>query len=842
MHAFRRSCARAIAGICRICAGRPATRHEITPLAFRDLAAELTPDGPRFHGRRPRSEHCRRACWCARCRRHRSNRSCCGWTCWPGSRRPAKPVVNPARAIEAAVDKYLASAKLAGCRADDAPHDRLPDGRRGTGGIRAAGGRRGRQTAVRWPKVAASPGCTTRRSPSGRSACSPAWGRCFTCSSSFPMMDTTCACSWSASGCGPCGAATRSIGGPTSAAAPSPSRSNCSPNGRTWPAAAAAAIGAHGGRRRSAAGPRRTDVCDRSQRRAGLAGPVARRSRSTSPGSVLELAAESQVLAARTTASPEDEPSDDQSSIATPKSVSGGRHRRQRRPASDGHGRRRCPMPWPWSCPAVATSPASGSTRRVRSPSWKTRATGSPAAGERWASSRQRGIALLVRPGREFIALVFALFKAGAVDRADRPGHGAAKSHRLLARRRAGRLRGDSRRAGRAHGCCGGSFRTARYNVTVGHDWFSGGVTLDELRRLGFARADLCTTRGADDPAAIIFTTGSTGPPKGVLYAHGNFDRQVTELREFYGIEPGEVDLPGFPLFGLFNCAMGVTTVIPDMERRARPGSTRERSSRPSATGASRSRSARRRSGTGWAVLPAAQRRAAHAAPRAFRPAPGAAARAGAHERLHRPRRRRAHALRRDRGLAGGLDRGQRGPRRNATPLGPRRRHVRRPPLPGHRVEGHRDPRRTDRRIDDVVELPAGEIGEMIVSGPVVTRQYVTRPRVERAGEDRRRRRASGTAWATSAISTSRAVLVLRPQGAPRANRGGHDVHDSLRGDLQPASGRVSLGTGRHRDCTGQQRPVDRRRTVAREASPSGAPGATGLARRIVATWAGPTR
>lgn len=43
------------------------------------------------------------------------------------------------------------------------------------------------------------------------------------------------------------------------------------------------------------------------------------------------------------------------------------------------------------------------------------------------------------------------------------------------------------------------------------------------------------------------------------------FDAQVDLLRDFYGIQPGEIDLPGFPLFGLFNAAMGVTTVIPDM-------------------------------------------------------------------------------------------------------------------------------------------------------------------------------------------------------------------------------------------------------------------------------------
>ncbi len=101
--------------------------------------------------------------------------------------------------------------------------------------------------------------------------------------------------------------------------------------------------------------------------------------------------------------------------------------------------------------------------------------------------------------------------------------------------------------------------------MTVGRRWFWGGVTLGQLRGGPWSDSELAPTT-ADQPAAIIFTTGSTGPPKGVLYSHGNFDAQVEQIRDFYGIQPGEVDLPAFPLFGLFNCAMGVTAVIPDMD------------------------------------------------------------------------------------------------------------------------------------------------------------------------------------------------------------------------------------------------------------------------------------
>jgi len=173
-------------------------------------------------------------------------------------------------------------------------------------------------------------------------------------------------------------------------------------------------------------------------------------------------------------------------------------------------------------------------------------------------------IALLVKPSREFIALVFGLFKAGAVIILIDPGMGRRNLLRCLA---------DAEPEGfiaipAVHGVrwlLRSRFRKARFNVTVGRRLFWDGITYKELLQLG-SPEPICQETAADDPAAIIFTTGSTGPPKGVLYRHRNFDCQVTEISEFYGIRPGEIDVPGFPLFGLFNAAMGVTTVIPIMD------------------------------------------------------------------------------------------------------------------------------------------------------------------------------------------------------------------------------------------------------------------------------------
>lgn len=179
-----------------------------------------------------------------------------------------------------------------------------------------------------------------------------------------------------------------------------------------------------------------------------------------------------------------------------------------------------------------------------------------------------RRLVLMVRPGVEFIALTYALFKVGAVVVLIDPGMGPQRVFRCLDQvEPEGFVAVPPVQALRM--LTFWRFPQARFNVTVGKRWFWGGATYESLVAAGAGAPGLPFEIAATkrtDPAAIIFTSGSTGQAKGVVYEHGMFASQVAALRDYYAIEPGGADLPGLPLFALFNAAMGVTTVVPEMD------------------------------------------------------------------------------------------------------------------------------------------------------------------------------------------------------------------------------------------------------------------------------------
>ena len=170
---------------------------------------------------------------------------------------------------------------------------------------------------------------------------------------------------------------------------------------------------------------------------------------------------------------------------------------------------------------------------------------------------------LMVPPGRDLFALVFALFKAGAVPVLVDPGMGIKSLKTCLAEAEPDAFIGIPK-AHIARKILGWAKGATKY-VTAGPRLFWGGTTTAKLRKQAteiLPPQDM----GADEMAAILFTSGSTGIPKGAVYTHGNFLAQVDQLRTAYDIRPGEVDLPTFPLFALFDPALGMSAIIPEMD------------------------------------------------------------------------------------------------------------------------------------------------------------------------------------------------------------------------------------------------------------------------------------
>ena len=173
---------------------------------------------------------------------------------------------------------------------------------------------------------------------------------------------------------------------------------------------------------------------------------------------------------------------------------------------------------------------------------------------------------LMVRPSLEFFALSFALLKAGAVPVMVDPGIGLKHLKTCLGEAQPEAFIGNPL-AHAARVVLGWSRDTIKTRITVGRRLCWGGRTLEQVKAIGRSLpAQSIPSVGERDVAAIVFTSGSTGIPKGVIYDHGNFAAQVEMIRALYDIRPGEVDLPTFPLFALFDPALGMTTILPDMD------------------------------------------------------------------------------------------------------------------------------------------------------------------------------------------------------------------------------------------------------------------------------------
>lgn len=171
---------------------------------------------------------------------------------------------------------------------------------------------------------------------------------------------------------------------------------------------------------------------------------------------------------------------------------------------------------------------------------------------------------VMVKPGVEFFGIMLGLFRAGAVPVLVDPGMGVKRMLHCLGETRAQAFIGIPV----AHALrvlAPRFFTSVRTAVTAGPRLFWGGLALKDVRLDVPASCEIADTR-AGDLAMIAFTTGSTGPAKGVEFTWGMMEAQVESLRTAYGVGPGDIGLHTFPAFALFDGCLGATTVIPDMD------------------------------------------------------------------------------------------------------------------------------------------------------------------------------------------------------------------------------------------------------------------------------------
>ena len=170
-------------------------------------------------------------------------------------------------------------------------------------------------------------------------------------------------------------------------------------------------------------------------------------------------------------------------------------------------------------------------------------------------------VAMLVPPSADLVAAVYAVWRAGGVTVIADRGLGLRGLGRAVRGAGVDWVIGDPKALAAAKALRWAP--RARFVAVGSRSILGRGATLDSLAASG---ASLPSQPDADDLAAVLFTSGATGPAKGVRYRHRQLAAQRDALARTYGITRDDRLVAAFAPFALYGPALGIASTIPDVD------------------------------------------------------------------------------------------------------------------------------------------------------------------------------------------------------------------------------------------------------------------------------------
>ncbi|MEO8330296.1 MAG: alpha/beta fold hydrolase, partial [Candidatus Nanopelagicales bacterium] len=186
-------------------------------------------------------------------------------------------------------------------------------------------------------------------------------------------------------------------------------------------------------------------------------------------------------------------------------------------------------------------------------------------------------VAMLVPPGADLAAAIYSSWRAGAVPVVADAGLGFAGLRRALRGANVKHIIGVGKglAVAKAIGLSGTAISVGSVpravRAALGIDY-----TMVELGEIGRRRREASFPLPHHD-AAVLFTSGATGPAKGVVYRHSQLEAQRDLVAETFEVKESDRLVAAFAPFALFGPALGVASAVPNMDV-TEPGSLTARS------------------------------------------------------------------------------------------------------------------------------------------------------------------------------------------------------------------------------------------------------------------------